>query len=167
MIYIVFIIIVILFINIYFYNNNEYFDNFNYIGPIHFLQKTNNANDSCLDNQGYKCVGTYPDEDNYPDESEMKYVNDITIIKIPEGIRGNEGIHGNAGSNLENTYNSIAQLSKLSSSNSDNTLKIKVDSMNIKTPRINIPNNAKICINSENTCLEKDDIKKIIAIINR
>jgi hypothetical protein len=168
MIYIIFIIIIL----ILFINYKENFDNFNYVGPIQFLQKTTNANDRCLGNISYKCIGTYPEGDDYPDETEMKYVNDITIIKIPKGYRGTQGISGYRGRDLENKYNPEANLSKISSSSSDNSLAFRVNRINpinIKTPKINIPNNAKICLNNdnENNCLDKDDIKKIIGIIYR
>lgn len=115
--FILLIIIILIFIN---FKNNEKFvtdtnlDAQKYVGPIIFLQESNDGNiaDNCIDvNSKYRCIGKYPSDNNdnnnkryYPNEDELKHTSQPNIIKIPKGKDGYKGDAGTEGTNYAKSW---------------------------------------------------------------
>tara|TARA_B110000858_G_scaffold196010_1_gene253744 strand:+ start:878 stop:1360 length:483 start_codon:yes stop_codon:yes gene_type:complete len=156
---ILFIIIFILYIKLYI-NSSELFKNYNYQGPIIFLQKTETLNglDEFIE------IGKHPNEDYYPTDEQLQYLNYPNIIKIPKGKKGDTGLNGSPGTNQGNTYRKLNNdITKISSSDILNIYsKNNMINFNNGTNSIKLSENSDICI--KENCIKRKDIDDIIEV---
>ena len=76
------VIFFIIFIYIYIINKREKFKNYNYQGPIIFLQKTDIEKQNCLGEMDYhQCIKKHPNDEYYPTKEELEYLNYPNIDK--------------------------------------------------------------------------------------
>jgi len=164
------IIILIIIICILYINKKELFKNFNYQGPIIFLQKGEIEKENCIGEIDYhQCIDNYPNDKYYPSKKELEYLNNPNIIKIPQGKKGIKGLEGSAGLNRGSTYrknnNNITRITskkyedKLEIRSNDNKININNNEGDIK-----LQSYSKICI--QNNCIQRKDIEDIIKIFN-
>ena len=165
------IIIFIIIICILYINKKELFKNFNYQGPIIFLQKGDIEKKNCLGKMDYhQCIGDhgrFPNKKYYPNDEELEYLNYPNIIKIPQGKKGIKGFEGSLGLNQGSTYrptnNNITRITsnkyedKLKIISNDNEININNNEGNIK-----LQSHSEICI--QNNCIQRKDIEDIIKI---
>lgn len=162
------VIFFIIFIYIYIINKRENFKNYNYQGPIIFLQKTDTKKLNCLDEMSYyQCIGKHPNDKYYPTAEELVHLNYPNIIKIPEGKKGLKGNDGSPGENRGSTYRkNDNNITKITSRNYDDKLEIRSNDnvINVNNENdIKLQSYSKICIN--NKCIERKDIEDIINIL--
>lgn len=99
------IIFFIIIIYIYYIKKKENFKNYNYQGPMIFLQKTDTKKLNCLNEMSYyHCIAKHPNNEYYPTKEELEHLNYPNIIKIPRGKKGFIGNDGSPGLNQGSTY---------------------------------------------------------------
>lgn len=162
------LIFLIIIIYIYIINKQENFKNFNYQGPIIFLQKTDTKIKNCLNEMSYyQCIGNHPNDNYYPTKEELEHLNYPNIIKIPQGKKGLDGINGSPGENIGSTYRkNNNNIKKITSQKYDDKLQIISNDnvININNQNdIKLQSYSKICINDK--CIERTDIEDIINIL--
>lgn len=161
------IIFFIIIIYIYFINKKEKFKDYNYQGPMIFLQKTDTKKLNCLSEMSYyQCIGKHPNNEYYPTKEELEHLNYPNIIKIPRGKKGFIGNDGSPGLNQGSTYRkNNNNISRITSRNYDDKLKIRSNDNEINindVTDIKLQTYSKICI--DNNCIERKDIEDIINI---
>jgi len=161
------IIIFIIIIYILYIQKKELFNNYNYQGPIIFLQKTDIKKKNCLGEMDYyECIQKHPSDEYYPTEEELKYLNYPNIIKIPQGKKGKDGLDGSPGINERSTYrshnNNITSIQNKNEDKLDITCR---DNINIYGD-IKLKHLSKICIKNTDNCINGKDISDIKDILN-
>jgi hypothetical protein len=160
------IIFFIIIIYILYINKKELFKNYNYQGPIIFLQKTDIEKKNCLDEMDYhQCIEKHPNDKYYPTNKELEYLNYPNIIKIPQGKKGINGLDGSPGINQGSTYRpNNNNITRITSKNYKNKLKIISNDNEINIDGdIKLQSFSKLCI--QNKCIEGKDIEDIIKIL--
>lgn len=164
------IVFFIIIICILYIKKKELFKNFNYQGPIIFLQKTDIERENCLGKMDYyQCIEKHPNEEYYPSKEELEYLNYPNIIKIPQGQKGIKGYQGSAGLNQGNTYRkNNNNITRITSKNYEDKLEIRSNDNEININNnggdIKLQSYSKLCI--QNECIERKDIEDIIEIFN-
>ena len=161
------IIFFIIIIYIYYINKKENFKNYNYQGPMIFLQKTDTKKQNCLKEMSYyQCIDKHPNDKYYPTKEELEHLNYPNIIKIPRGKKGSIGNAGSPGLNQGSTYRkNNNNISRISSRNYDDKLEIRSNDNEINindVTDIKLQSYSKLCI--DNQCIERKDIEDIINI---
>ena len=160
------IIFFIIIIYILYINKKELFKNYNYQGPIKFLQKTDIKKQNCLGEMDYhQCIKKHPNDEYYPSKEELEYLNYPNIIKIPQGKKGIEGLKGSAGINQGSTYRpNNNDITRITSKNYEDKLEIISNDNEINIDGdIKLQSYSKLCI--QNKCIGRKDIEDIIKIL--
>lgn len=160
------LILLIIIILILYLNKKEFFTNYNYQGPIIFLQEVDFAGRNCLNEiSNYQCIGKHPDEDYYPSDEELKHLNEPNIVRIPRGKKGLKGSDGSPGENKGNTYRKRNNdISKITSNNDKFVIKSNGDIVINNESDIKLQSYSEICINNTDLCIDRKDIEDIIRI---
>tara|TARA_Y100000389_G_scaffold203352_1_gene251515 strand:- start:1066 stop:1803 length:738 start_codon:yes stop_codon:yes gene_type:complete len=179
--FILLIIIILIFIN---FKNNEKFtsdpelagpriegDPQKYIGPIIFLQQTNDGTTTmnCLGNTDeYRCIGKYPSDNNngngenyYPTDDELRYASQPNIINIPKGNDGEPGHVGSSGESATNNWFNINDRTNdaviIGTNGEEQTFEIKGDSVEFNSNTNTIQGIVNmICIEEESADLPRN-----------
>lgn len=131
------------------------YENFKILKYIIFLQRDDNEKCNIKDNLNFKCG--WKVIDIYPKKNRAKFTkNNVNIVIVNKGLKGEKGENGENGKN-NNKINKKAIIEKINK-NKVNNLEIKNQNMNIKSDKILLNNNTKICF--DKNCLEIDELNK-------